>query len=740
MGPRPGGNNNLVCRSSASRSSISTLVADARACSRNSRLSSDVKDSPSHGLKHSLKHAPRSRSASPSRSSFEGSNKNTSSKKRGVSPPDAVAIDVISSSLLVHDASSSVVDMLLNSTKNNNDNGNAMTPNKDTIPLADINALQLFVRPVETTTTELPPLSDAREQNLLEEAEAVAELCKAAKEAVENAANDLEAFPSENDLGILKSARTKFQHEITQQLKLEEEKDLKLEEEEEEEEETTSTSAITTTTTSSSLLPSSTSTARSSSAAAAATTTTTASSSSSSSSSITTTSTSPAPLAAPLRARRARRKNGSSMPTIVEQAALPKRAAGSGAGGISTAAKNIIVGKRGKARMKRTRPAPALTPAAADIASEKTAAAAAAAAFSSSPSSSPSNGISTTPAISPAVSGPRDELSHLLEQSPKELLTARQEKELAVQIQKLVRLEDIRSKMLEADPEVGWAQWAEAVGWPQHGKEGMRAFRVHVDQLRACRAEFESRNYRLVVSVARKYEGRGLGLEDLITEGMKGLARACAKFDPEKGFKFSTYAHWWIRQAITRAVADQGRPVRLPVHVFESISKLSKMESQLESKLGRKPTELEVSEATGFTQEKVRLLRRSLQAVSSLDQELVRSSNGDDAHATVAELQVDNSQPSSDAGTAGKLISEGVERALDLLPEREKTVLRMRYGLEDGRMHTLEEIGKHFRVTRERIRQIESKAIRRLQQKERRVALLGYLDDYRNVDGVRLNR
>ncbi|XRB05952.1 RNA polymerase sigma factor SigA [Pycnococcus provasolii] len=740
MGPRPGGNNNLVCRSSASRSSISTLVADARACSRNSRLSSDVKDLPHGGsLKHSLKHAPRSRSASPSRSSFEGSNKNTSSKKRGVSPPDAVAIDVISSSLLVHDASSSVVDMLLNSTKNNNDNGNAMTPNKDTIPLADINALQLFVRPVETTTTELPPLSDAREQNLLEEAEAVAELCKAAKEAVENAANDLEAFPSENDLGILKSARTKFQHEITQQLKLEEEKDLKLEEEEEEEE-TTSTSAITATTTSSSLLPSSTSTARSSSAAATTTTTTTASSSSSSSSSITTTSTSPAPLAAPLRARRARRKNGSSMPTIVEQAALPKRAAGSGAGGISTAAKNIIVGKRGKARMKRTRPAPALTPAAADIASEKTAAAAAAAAFSSSPSSSPSNGISTTPAISPAVSGPRDELSHLLEQSPKELLTARQEKELAVQIQKLVRLEDIRSKMLEADPEVGWAQWAEAVGWPQHGKEGMRAFRVHVDQLRACRAEFESRNYRLVVSVARKYEGRGLGLEDLITEGMKGLARACAKFDPEKGFKFSTYAHWWIRQAITRAVADQGRPVRLPVHVFESISKLSKMESQLESKLGRKPTELEVSEATGFTQEKVRLLRRSLQAVSSLDQELVRSSNGDDAHATVAELQVDNSQPSSDAGTAGKLISEGVERALDLLPEREKTVLRMRYGLEDGRMHTLEEIGKHFRVTRERIRQIESKAIRRLQQKERRVALLGYLDDYRNVDGVRLNR
>ena len=160
-----------MCRSSSSRPSISTLVADARACSRNSRLSSDVKDLPHGGsYKHSLKHAPRSRSASPSRSPFEGSNKNTSSKKRGVSPPDAVAIDVISSSLLVHDASSSVVDMLLNSTKNNNDNGNAMTPNKDTIPLADINALQLFVRPVETTTTELPPLSDAREQNLLEEA------------------------------------------------------------------------------------------------------------------------------------------------------------------------------------------------------------------------------------------------------------------------------------------------------------------------------------------------------------------------------------------------------------------------------------------------------------------------------------------------------------------------------------------------------------------------------------------
>ncbi|NDF61468.1 MAG: RNA polymerase sigma factor RpoD [Synechococcaceae bacterium WBB_3_034] len=296
------------------------------------------------------------------------------------------------------------------------------------------------------------------------------------------------------------------------------------------------------------------------------------------------------------------------------------------------------------------------------------------------------------------------------------LLRPDEEIELARKIADLLQLEEL-AVQFEADnghyPDT--KEWAVLVDMP------LIKFRRRLMLGRRAKEKMVQSNLRLVVSIAKKYMNRGLSFQDLIQEGSLGLIRAAEKFDHEKGYKFSTYATWWIRQAITRAIADQSRTIRLPVHLYETISRIKKTTKTLSQEFGRKPTEEEIAESMEMTIEKLRFIAKSAQLPISLETPIGKEE--DSRLGDFIEADIEN--PEQDV--AKNLLREDLEGVLATLSPRERDVLRLRYGLDDGRMKTLEEIGQIFDVTRERIRQIEAKALRKLRHPNRNGVLKEYI-------------
>lgn len=292
---------------------------------------------------------------------------------------------------------------------------------------------------------------------------------------------------------------------------------------------------------------------------------------------------------------------------------------------------------------------------------------------------------------------------------------------LASNIAELLKLERLSAKLKrQKGSEPTMEEWAEAANMD------FVAFRKTLRLGLRSKEHMVAANLRLVVSIAKKYTNRGLTFQDLIQEGSIGLIRGAEKFDASKGFKFSTYATWWIRQAITRSIADHSRPIRLPVHVNDTISAIAKATKHLQHDLGRPPTEAELAANLNIAVDKLQFVMRSSRATISLETPMSKDGIRDGANLGSLIMW---SGDSPDQTAEKTLLREDLENLLNTLTPREREVVRMRYGFDDGRSKTLEEIGTTFAVTRERIRQIESKALRKLRHPNRNAGLRDYIYD-----------
>jgi RNA polymerase primary sigma factor len=288
-----------------------------------------------------------------------------------------------------------------------------------------------------------------------------------------------------------------------------------------------------------------------------------------------------------------------------------------------------------------------------------------------------------------------------------------------------------RYSLLTAQQEVELAMRMEA-GRPARERlkdeglsvEDMSMLRHEIEMGEEAHKQLVQSNLRLVVALARRYAGRGMALLDLIQEGNVGLMRAVERFDYRRGFKFSTYATWWIRQAISRAIADQGRTIRMPIHVLDSVNKLTRSQRELTQKMGRAPTLEEVAEDLDLEVSRVVELQRIAQDTVSLETPV-----GEDDDGTLGDMVEDMDSEKPPDVAAFSSLQDQLARALEGLNDREREVLIMRFGLADGRMRTLEEVGAHFKVTRERIRQLETKALAKLRHPDKSQRLEGFLTD-----------
>ncbi|KDP39610.1 hypothetical protein JCGZ_02630 [Jatropha curcas] len=301
--------------------------------------------------------------------------------------------------------------------------------------------------------------------------------------------------------------------------------------------------------------------------------------------------------------------------------------------------------------------------------------------------------------------------------STSKLLTATEELELSEGIQDLLKLERLHEELAErCGGQPTFQQWAAAAGVDQ------KTLRTRLNYGISCKDRMIKSNIRLVISIAKNYQGAGMNLQDLVQEGCRGLVRGAEKFDASKGFKFSTYAHWWIKQAVRKSLSDQSRTIRLPFHMVEATYRVKEARKQLYSENGRYPDDEEVAEATGLSMKRLSAVLLTPKAPRSLDQKI-----GINMDLKPSEIIADPDAETAEDLLMKQFMKQDLEKVLDSLSPRENQVIRWRFGLEDGRIKTLQEIGEIMGVSRERIRQIESSAFRKLKKKKRTKQLKQYL-------------